>query len=153
MTARPGDAWRQAAAFCVASMSLIATVSIYAYIVIGKAVREDGQLAIPTTHAGILTDALFYSLLPGMVVGVCAWRMSRRGRALGHGGWLAGLFLGAWMFSAYATVSNYAVNFGNTWSPLEILSELVLQQDGTLLLMALGLLPNLLLRYLFHRSP
>jgi hypothetical protein len=132
----------QALSFITALVSLIASVSAYAYWVVGKTVRNDGNMAIPTTILGILTDAFGASLMPGLALATYAACLHWRGRFDRYGVLFVVLFLSAWFFSAYGVAWTYRVNFGNTWYWTEVLLGLVIYETCTWPLMGLGLLLN-----------
>lgn len=141
------------ASFVLTTLTLVLTVYVYAFLVIGEPFRNNGQLAIPTTEIDIFLDTIASSLFPGLVVAVYFSRISQRQPRSKPSLPFSLCFISAWLFSAFLIASTYAVNFGNTWSAVEILLELVLFQTCTLPLIALGLLINLFRHWLWRRPP
>jgi hypothetical protein len=63
------------ASFVLTTLTLVLTVSAYAFLVIGEPVRDNGQLAIPTTEIDIFLDSIVSSLFPGLLVAACFSRI------------------------------------------------------------------------------
>lgn len=131
------------ARFVFAVLGVVCTVPLYALWVLGEPLREHEQMAIPMSVSGILTEAFFCSLIPALLLAVCAAAVGSRPPF-----WRAALVFAvlhgvAWLAGAYFTATGYAVNFGNTWAPQEILMGLILMRPCTWPLMAFGAIPSL----------
>ena len=133
------------APFVLAVLGVVGTVPLYALWVLGQPLRDNGQMAIPVSVSGILIDAFFCSVVPALLLAVSAAVIGSRGPFLRAALVFAVLHGAAWLAGAYFVAAGYAVNFGNTWAPQEILVGLILKQPCTLPLMALGVVPSLVL--------
>jgi hypothetical protein len=122
-------------------------------MVIGKHTHNDGSLALTAKEINFLqTSVIIYSLVPGLLVAAYFSRISQRRPRYSSGLLFTLLFISAWLFSAYLTAWDWRVEFGNTWSAIEVLLELVLFQTCTLPLIALGVLLNIFPHWLWYKA-
>jgi len=131
--------------FTCCFLSIVATIIGYTYFVFG--IDRIGKMSFSTvpnllTAGDVVLDGVIYSFIPSILfvflATIIVKTQTKRSSFRGLSGFVF-LYIICWFSSAFMVAQSYAVDYGATWTGIEIFFAFIIHKSITFLFFAVGL--------------